>query len=50
MQSQVSKLIAQLAKEAAGRCWEGYKPVPGKKPYSNDSCAPVNSKPKSKKK
>lgn len=21
-----------------GRCWEGYKPVPGKKPYSEGSC------------
>jgi hypothetical protein len=21
-----------------GRCWTGYKPVPGKKPYSDDSC------------
>lgn len=24
--------------EEAGRCWDGYKPVPGKKPYSPDSC------------
>jgi hypothetical protein len=23
------------------RCWEGYKPVPGKKPYSKGSCAPI---------
>jgi hypothetical protein len=23
------------------RCWQGYKPVPGKKPYEKDSCAPV---------
>jgi hypothetical protein len=22
----------------AGRCWPGYKPVPGKKPYSPGSC------------
>jgi len=22
----------------AGRCWKGYKPAPGKKPYSPDSC------------
>jgi hypothetical protein len=21
-----------------GRCWKGYEPVPGKKPYSDDSC------------
>jgi hypothetical protein len=24
--------------EEKGRCWTGYKPVPGKKPFSNDSC------------
>lgn len=23
------------------RCWEGYKPVPGKKPYEKGSCEPV---------
>ena len=23
------------------RCWPGYKPVPGKKPYSDGSCEPV---------
>jgi hypothetical protein len=28
------------------RCWEGYEPVPGKKPYSNDSCRPVGKKKK----
>lgn len=22
-----------------GRCWEGYEPVPGKKPYAKGSCA-----------
>lgn len=35
--------------KAAGRCWTGYEPVPGKKPYSNDSCRPVGSKKKTKK-
>lgn len=25
------------------RCWEGYEAVPGKKPYSEDSCRPVGS-------
>lgn len=34
----------------AGRCWKGYEPVPGKKPYSNDSCRPVGSKKKKEKK
>jgi hypothetical protein len=24
--------------EEKGRCWTGYKPVLGKKPFSNDSC------------
>lgn len=24
------------------RCWEGYKPVPGKKPYEKGSCEPVS--------
>jgi len=23
------------------RCWKGYKPTPGKKPYSKDSCQPI---------
>lgn len=40
--------VKQLAKLAAGRCWAGYEPVPGKKPYSNDSCRPVGSKKKKK--
>jgi hypothetical protein len=30
------------------RCWKGYEPVPGKKPYSEDSCRPVGSKKKKK--
>lgn len=25
-----------------GRCWEGYKPVKGKKPYEKGSCEPVS--------
>jgi hypothetical protein len=40
--------IACSLKEASGRCWEGYEPVPGKKPYSNDSCRPKTSKKESK--
>lgn len=42
-------IIEQLITKAA-RCWAGYEPVPGKKPYSNDSCRPVGSKKKKKKK
>lgn len=30
----------------AARCWEGYEPVPGKEPYSNDSCRPIAKKKK----
>ena len=29
--------------EKSARCWEGYEPVPGKAPYSNDSCRPKGS-------
>jgi len=36
--------------EKAARCWKGYEPVPGKKPYSNDSCRPTGSKKKKEKK
>ena len=32
----------------AARCWAGYEPVLGKKPYSNDSCRPAGSKKKKK--
>lgn len=42
-------IIEQLITKSA-RCWAGYEPVPGKKPYSNDSCRPVGSKKKKKKK
>lgn len=40
--------LASLLKKA--RCWKGYEPVPGKKPYSNDSCRPVGSGKKENKK
>ena len=38
--------LAELIKEAKAmknkkRCWDGYKPVKGKKPYSEDSCEKV---------
>jgi hypothetical protein len=39
-------LNKKLSKLAADRCWKGYEPVPGKKPYSNDSCRPIGSKKK----
>ncbi len=31
-------------KRKKGRCWEGYEPVPGKEPYSEDSCRPKRRK------
>jgi hypothetical protein len=36
------KTIVVMCMKSA-RCWAGYEPVPGKKPYSNDSCRPVGS-------
>jgi hypothetical protein len=33
------KQFKELAK--AGRCWDGYKPVKGKKPYSKGSCEKI---------
>lgn len=35
--------IALKLEEKMARCWKGYEPVPGKKPYSNDSCRPAGS-------
>ena len=32
----------------AGRCWKGYTPVKGKKPYSPGSCRKSSGKPKGK--
>lgn len=31
---------AKKNKKKKGRCWIGYEPVPGKKPYSKGSCRP----------
>ena len=31
---------AKKNKKKKGRCWTGYEPVPGKKPYSKGSCRP----------
>lgn len=46
--SDVECLARVLAKQA--RCWEGYEPVPGKEPYSEDSCRPKGSSKKKEKK
>lgn len=34
------KVFMQTKLQKASRCWEGYEPVPGKKPYSKGSCRP----------
>lgn len=38
------------ALEKHSRCWEGYEPVPGKEPYSEDSCRPKGEKKQQKEK
>ena len=45
----VAQHLAITTLQKAARCWSGYEPVPGKKPYSNDSCRPVGGKKKKKK-
>lgn len=37
------KVTQESEKEAAGRCWKGYEPVPGKKPLTKGSCRPVSA-------
>jgi len=41
-----SGLADELKK--AGRCWEGYEPTPGKKPYSKGSCRKIKKSLKQK--
>lgn len=33
-----SKPKRSKSKAKSGRCWAGYKPTPGKRPYSKGSC------------
>lgn len=35
-------LESWFAESKKNRCWDGYKPVKGKKPYSEDSCEKVS--------
>jgi len=37
---QLKELKGMMEKK--DRCWEGYAPVPGKKPYEKGSCAPIS--------
>ena len=48
--STMFEKLACSVKEAKGRCWEGYEPVPGKEAYSEDSCRPKGEKKKEVKK
>ena len=45
MKSIKDRLIEMLVE----RCWTNYRPVPGKKPYSPDSCELAKGKKKKKK-
>jgi len=47
--SGVKKQVAVSMCQKAARCWAGYEPVPGKKPYSDNSCRPKGSKKPQKK-
>ena len=44
--SVMRKAVAVSAMRKAARCWAGYEPVPGKKPYSDNSCRPKGKKKK----
>jgi hypothetical protein len=35
---EIASSCVQLEEKKRGRCWKGYEPVPGKKPYSKGSC------------
>jgi hypothetical protein len=37
------KVTKESEKEAAGRCWKGYEPVPGMKAKTKGSCRPVGT-------
>jgi len=49
IQNLLHKFAMQQLITKSARCWAGYEPVPGKKPYSNDSCRPAGSGKKKKK-
>ena len=35
---QLTRVTINEAARKKGRCWKGYKPTPGKKPYTKGSC------------
>ena len=48
--ANLDRAVLKWAEMKTARCWKGYEPVPGKAPYSENSCRPIGSKKKSKKK
>lgn len=40
------EFLEEEKKKKGGRCWTGYKPVPGKEPYSDDSCKKIKEEDK----
>lgn len=40
---QWKKVTQESEKEAAGRCWKGYEPVPGMKAKTKGSCRPISA-------
>lgn len=38
-----NKVTQESEKEAAGRCWKGYEPVPGVKARTKGSCRPIST-------
>lgn len=39
---EYKKWLQENKKKKKTRCWKGYKPTPGKKPYSDGSCEPIS--------
>jgi len=50
MSSKNNSQWSLLNKSDSGRCWSGYEPTPGKKPYEKGSCRPVSKTEDKKKK
>ena len=49
VQNLLHKFAMQQLVTKAARCWAGYEPVPGKAPYSDNSCRPKRKKKAEKK-
>lgn len=38
----LNEVLAEASLDEAGRCWDGYEPVPGKKAYEPGSCRKIS--------